>query len=384
MTEPRVLIGARILTDAGLQEEQALVLQGGKIGPLLPAGAGVPAGHQPWPLPAGSILAPGFIDVQVNGGGGVLFNETPTAEGAARIAAAHRQFGTTSLLPTVITDAPGVMQAGFAAARQALADPLSGVAGLHLEGPFISPHRPGVHQASAIRRLTEADIAWLAEAARHLPLLLTLAPEEASDAQLRQLAEAGVVLSAGHTAADAGRIAEALALGLSGFTHLFNAMPPLAGREPGPVGAALLDRTAWCGLIADGVHVHPLSLKLALAARPEDRMILVTDAMSVQGTSAESFMLYGARILRRNGRLVREDGTLAGADLDMAQAVRNAVDLLGLPVARALRMASTYPAAFMRLQDRGRIAPGLRADLVLLSPDLRVLGTWVAGEYRAA
>jgi N-acetylglucosamine-6-phosphate deacetylase len=198
------------------------------------------------------------------------------------------------------------------------------------------------------------------------------------------MAAAGVVMSAGHTAASVERVASSLAHGLRGFTHLYNAMPPMMGREPGPVGAALLDDTAWCGLVVDGVHVHTATLKLALAARPEPRMILVTDAMSVLGTAAETFTLYGATIFRRNGRLEREDGTLAGADLDMAAAVRNSVSMLGLGVERALRMASTYPADFMRLTDRGRIAPGLRADFVLLSDRLAVLGTWIGGGWMAA
>jgi N-acetylglucosamine-6-phosphate deacetylase len=217
-----------------------------------------------------------------------------------------------------------------------------------------------------------------------MPLLVTLAPEEVEDVFLNQMAAAGVVMSAGHTAASAERVAESLSYGLRGFTHLYNAMPPLAGREPGPVGAALLDDTAWCGLIVDGVHVHAASLKLALAARPVSRMLLVTDAMSVLGTAADTFALYGDTILRRNGRLEREDGTLAGADLDMAAAVRNSVTMLGVSVERALRMASTYPADFMRLTDRGRIASGLRADLVLLTGALDVLGTWIGGVWQAA
>jgi N-acetylglucosamine-6-phosphate deacetylase len=198
------------------------------------------------------------------------------------------------------------------------------------------------------------------------------------------MAAAGVVMSAGHTAASAERVVDSLSHGLRGFTHLYNAMPPLAGREPGPVGAALLDDTAWCGLIVDGVHVHAASLKLALAVRPQSRMLLVTDAMSVLGTAADTFTLYGATILRRNGRLEREDGTLAGADLDMVAAVRNSVTMLGVSVERALRMASTYPADFMRLTDRGRIAPGLRADLVMLTGELDVLGTWIGGLWQAA
>jgi N-acetylglucosamine-6-phosphate deacetylase len=378
-----LLSGARILTDSGLEEGRSLLIADGRILDLLPDSAS-PLGMQVESLPQGSILAPGFIDVQVNGGGGFLFNETPTAAVARAIAVAHRRFGTTSILPTVITDRPAVMHQGVAAVREAMAQPGSGIAGIHLEGPFISPRRPGVHDPALIRRIDGADLDWLCHAAADLPLLLTLAPEEATDDHLRRLVAAGVVLSAGHTAASAERIAESLALGLRGFTHLYNAMPPLAGREPGPVGAALLDAAAWCGIIADGVHVHPGSLRLALAARPEDRMLLVTDAMTVLGTDANGFMLYGNRILRRHGRLEREDGTLAGADLDMAQAVRNTVAMLGCSPARALRMASTYPAAFMNLADRGRIAPGLRADLVLLSEQLEVCGSWLEGQFAAA
>lgn len=382
MSGPRLLRGARILTDAGLEEGLSLVIADGRIRDLVADSATLPAGDIE-SLPEGSILAPGFIDVQVNGGGGFLFNETPTAAAARAIAAAHRRFGTTSILPTIITDRPEVMRQGFAAVREAMTQPGSGIAGIHLEGPFISPRRPGVHDPALIRRMETADLDWLCQAAGALPLLLTLAPEEATDDQLQRLAAAGVVLSAGHTAASAERITEALSLGLRGFTHLYNAMPPLAGREPGPVGAALLDDQAWCGLIADGVHVHAASLRLALAARPEARMLLVTDAMTVLGTEADGFMLYGNRILRRHGRLEREDGTLAGADLDMAQAVRNAASMLGCAPERALRMASTYPASFMSLADRGRIAPGLRADLVLLSEGLDVRGSWLEGRFAA-
>jgi N-acetylglucosamine-6-phosphate deacetylase len=276
------------------------------------------------------------------------------------------------------------MEQGTQSARMAAAQPDSGIAGIHLEGPFISPHRPGVHDPRRIRRMEKADADWLSNQASGLPILLTVAPEEVEDSFLLQLVAAGVVLSAGHTAASAERTAEALGLGLRSFTHLYNAMPPLVGREPGPVGTALVDSSAWCGLIADGVHVHPTALRAALAARPVDRMLLVTDAMTVLGTDADGFDLYGQRILRRHGRLEREDGTLAGADLDMATAVRNSIEMLGVPVETALRMASTYPADLMRLSDRGRIRSGLRADLVLLSRDLMPLGTWLGGVWAAA
>jgi N-acetylglucosamine-6-phosphate deacetylase len=375
----RLLRGARVLTDEGLRDDVALLLEGDVILDILDGHASAPAGQAEERLPEGAILAPGFIDVQANGGGGVLFNESPTVEAACAIAAAHRRFGTTSLFPTVITDRPEVMREAAAAAQAASLVPNSGVAGVHLEGPFISLKRPGVHSPALIRRMGAADAAWLAALGSRTRLLVTLAPEEVEDAFIDEIIAAGVVVSLGHSAASFERVVASLSHGLSGFTHLYNAMPPLAGREPGPVGAALLDDTAWCGLIVDGVHVHAASLKLALAARPEPRMLLVTDAMSVLGTSAETFTLYGETIFRRNGRLEREDGTLAGADLDMASAVRNGVRLLELGIERALRMASSYPASFMRLADRGRIAPGLRADLVLVTEALEVRGTWIGG-----
>jgi N-acetylglucosamine-6-phosphate deacetylase len=380
----RLLLGARVLTEDGLRDDAHLLIEDGLVLDIVDPRAAAREAAEPHRLPEGTILAPGFIDVQVNGGGGVLFNETPTVAGAIAIAAAHRRYGTTALLPTVITDRPEIMRRGAEAARAAMRVPDSGVVGVHLEGPFISPKRPGVHDPSLIRRMGAGDAAWLADLGAGMPLLLTVAPEEVEDDFLDVMAAAGVVVCAGHTAASAERVAEALAHGLRGFTHLYNAMPPLAGREPGPVGAALLDRTAWCGLIADGVHVHPASLRLALAARPEDRMLLVTDSMSVLGTDAEGFALYGKAIFRRNGRLETADGTLAGADLDMAAAVRSAVAMLGLPVERALRMASTYPANFMRLADRGRIAPGFRADIVALTDRLEVLGTWIGGGWMSA
>jgi N-acetylglucosamine-6-phosphate deacetylase len=374
------LTGARVLTEDGLRADATVLVAGGLI---LDIAAHPPTGAEVWRLAEGDVLAPGFVDVQANGGGGVLFNTTPTAEAALAIAAAHRRYGTTSLLPTLVTDRPEVMARAVAAAREAMGQPDGGVVGIHLEGPFLSPKRPGVHDPRFIRRMVAEDASWLAAQAPMLPLLLTLAPEEVEDEFLEMLARAGAVLSAGHTAASFERIGAATALGLTGMTHLYNAMPPLVGREPGPVGAALLDDGLWCGLIVDGVHVHSASLKLALAARPAERMLLVTDAMSVLGTTDESFQLYGETILRRHGRLERADGTLAGADLDMATAVRNSVSLLGLDLARALRMASTYPATFMRLTDRGRIAPGLRADLVLLGQMLEVRDTWVGGRRPA-
>ena len=363
--------------------EATVVVEDGRIAGVEP---GRVAGHGV-DLPDGAVLAPGFVDLQVNGGGGVLYNDSPTAARALAIARAHRAFGVTTVLPTLITDTPARMREAVASIADAVAEPCGGVGGLHLEGPFLSPLRPGVHDPALIRDLRAEDRALIAGLAAQVPVLLTLAPERVADDDLRALAGAGVRLCAGHCAPTFERAMEALSLGVSGFTHWPNAMPPLAGREPGVVGAALASPQAWCGVIADGVHVHPATLRLLLASRPagaEGRVVLVSDSMPVAGTSLDRFMIGGRLILRRCGRLETQDGVLAGADLDLGQAVRNAVSMLGLDGAEALRMASTYPARAAGLQDRGRVAGGLRADLVLLRPDLRVAGTWIAGRWRAA
>ena len=382
----RLLTGARVFTGEGIVEGRSVLIEEGTVRDLV-AGDAAP-GAEAVRLPAGSLVAPGFIDTQVNGGGGVLFNDTPTAEGALAIAAAHRRFGTTGLLPTFITDAPDRMRLAVAAAAEAARRPGGGVLGIHLEGPFLNPARKGVHAEAAIRTPTGVDAAELAALPALFPdgkVLLSLAPERVPDDFIARLAAAGVVLAGAHSAAGYERTLEAVRLGLRGFTHLFNAMPPVMNREPGIAAAALQADGAWCGIIADGVHVHPALLRLALAQKPRGRLFLVTDAMSPTGTDADSFTLYGETILRRDGRLVTVDGTLAGADIDMAQAVRNAVALMGAGTEEALRMASLYPAEFLGLADRyGRVAPGFRADLVLLDQDLGVLGTWVGGGYRGA
>lgn len=384
MNEARqVLAGGQVLTPDGLRSGLAVVLAGARIEAVVPAGEAGPATTR---LASDAILAPGFIDAQVNGGGGVLFNDDPSPAGLRAITAAHRRFGTTGLLPTLITDAPERMQAAAEAVVAAMAEPGSGVLGVHFEGPFISTERPGVHDPRHIRPITAADVDFLAGCAARLPgsVLLTVAPECVPDETLERLAAAGVILSAGHTAASFERMRAAFGLGVRGATHLFNAMPQPASRAPGPAAAAMLDAGSWCGIIADGIHVHPAMLRLALRCKTPGRVYLVTDAMPPTGTDATGFRLGGRTILRRDGRLTAEDGTLAGADIDMAAAVRNAVGMLGVEPAEALRMASTCPADFLRLADRGRIAPGCQADLVQLSPDLRVEGSWVAGEWQAA
>ena len=333
-------------------------------------------------LPDGAWLAPGFIDVQVNGGGDVLFNDVPTVEGIRTIAAAHRKFGTTALLPTLITDTPEKMRTAIAAVQE-LVDVDPAILGIHLEGPFLSSERPGVHEQRYIRVPTTEDGAMLT-APRRGATVVTLAPERAPQGFIRQLARAGVRVCLGHSMATYAETRAAIAEGLTGFTHLFNAMRPMASREPGPIAAALESPDAWFGVIVDGAHVDPAMLRLALrgAAKP----MLVTDAMPPVGGSRMTFALYGRRITVRDGRCVRDDGALAGSALSMAAAVRNCVRLLGVPLEEALRFASAHPASFLGLDHMlGRLAPGYRADLVAFDPiGLEVLDTWVAGEAAAA
>ena len=375
------LTGAALLIDGQWLHGHGVVVQDGVIASVLPEAAIVEGAYIQ--LPAGSLLSPGLVDVQVNGGGGILFNDSPTIDAARTIAAAHRRLGTTAILPTLITDIPAAMQQAAQAARAATGQ--DGIAGIHFEGPFLSPARPGVHDAALLRCASEADQVLLEALATELDgtVLLTLAPERVNDATLRRLARAGVVISAGHSEASVERTAEAIAAGLRGFTHVFNAMPAASARAPGLAAAALMDADTWCGVIADGVHVHPAMLRLLLAAKPAGRVMLVSDAMPCVGTAAASFQLQGRTVLRHEGRLTTPEGTLAGAAISLADAVRCCVDLLGLAPAAALTMATEVPATFLGQQARiGRIAAGCRADLLLLSGTLDVLGTWLGGQWQ--
>jgi N-acetylglucosamine-6-phosphate deacetylase len=328
-------------------------------------------------LPTGAWLVPGFIDTQVNGGGDVLFNDDPSPRGIAAIAAAHRRFGTTAMLPTLLSDTPEKMRAAREAI-EAVAGVDPSVIGLHFEGPFLSLEKAGVHDRGMLRRPEPGDVDLLAPL-RNLVTLVTLAPEQVPEGFIAQLADAGVRVSLGHSMATYGQTRAAMSEGLTGFTHLFNTMRPLASREPGPIAAALEEPGVWFGMIVDGEHVAPAMLRLAL--RGVGKAMLVTDAMPPVGGSSAGFRLYGQRITVRDGRCTTADGTLAGSVLDMASAVRNCVRMLGLPLAEALPLASTAPAAFLGIDGwLGRLAPGYRADLVALDPDtVDVLATWVAG-----
>ncbi len=331
----------------------------------------------------GGYLLPGFIDTQVNGGGGVLFNAAPTVAAIAAIGEAHAAFGTTGFLPTLISDDLEVVDAAMRAVEGAIEAGVPGVLGIHLEGPFLADARKGIHDASKFRRL-DADAVRLLISLKRGRTLVTLAPEQVSPVDLAALVAAGVVVAAGHTDADYDTTRQALDAGVTGFTHLFNAMSPFGHRELGATGAALEDQASYCGIIVDGIHVNPAALRIALRARPKDRFMLVTDAMPTVGSADATFLLGERLIVARGLACYGADGTLAGSNLDMATAVANAVTMLDLTVAEAAYMASGAPVRFLRLErDRGTIEVGKRADLCWLDHDLTLAGVWIGGVRHA-
>lgn len=377
-----VLTGARIFDGNRFHENSALVLDRGLIEAILPENQ-IGDGVEKIQL-SGGILAPGFIDVQVNGGGGRMLNDEPSAASMYVIADGHRPYGTTSLLPTLITDAGKAAIAATEAAAEAVkAD--HGIAGLHLEGPHLAPARKGTHLADLMRPVEDRDVETFIAASEKIgTLLLTLAAEQVSVEQVRSLSEAGIIVNIGHSDCDADMANALFDAGVRGVTHLFNAMSGLEHRAPGLVGAALDHPEIWGGIIADGHHVHPTALRIALRAkRRPGRLFFVTDAMSLVGQREDHLLLNGRTIYRRQtgycSKLALEDGTLAGSDLDMASAIRFGITYLDLPIDEALRMATAYPADFLRLSDRGRLKPGLRADIVHLGDDLHVTTTWRSG-----
>ena len=367
-------VNAEIITPGGPVTGSALRVEGGRI---VCFDAEVATGDA-IDLEGGYLL-PGFIDTQVNGGGGVLFNDATTVDAIAAIGAAHANFGTTSYLPTLISDDLDVIDSAMRAVEQAIEAGVPGVLGIHIEGPFVNEKRKGIHDPSKFRRLNRDSISLLSSL-RYGRTLVTLAPELCSPDDIATLADAGVIIAAGHTDADYDTTRASLRSGVTGFTHLFNAMSPLSHRAPGVVGAALEDQDSYCGIIVDGQHVHPAALRIALRAKHFSRLMLVTDAMPTVGSDSKRFELHGLTIEVRDGVCVGSDGTLAGSDLDMAAAVRNSVEMLGVTVGEASIMASAAPAHFLGVQpDHGSISVGSRADLVWMDWQLQVKGVWIGG-----
>ncbi|CUX33203.1 MULTISPECIES: N-acetylglucosamine-6-phosphate deacetylase [Agrobacterium] len=384
MSGTKAFIGARIFDGAAWHDGRVLLLDDGHVAAI---SDGVPAEVEPIDL-KGLLIAPGFIDLQVNGGGGVMFNNQPDVDGIARICSAHARFGTTALMVTLITDRPDVTskaaQAGIAASKRQV----PGFLGLHFEGPHLSVARKGTHDPALIRTMETADLAVLTGCKAELAFVMTtIAPENVTAEQVAALRKAGIVVSLGHTDTGLDVAAAYADAGASMVTHLFNAMSPLGHREPGLVGAALSNGKLDCGLIADGFHVDPAAIGIALRAKNgPGRIFLVTDAMSTIGTDDDGFELNGRRVYRNGGRLTLEDGTLAGADIDMLSCIRFVHEKLDTPLEEALRMASAYPAEAVGASDKGKLLPGFDADFVVLTPDLQMHSTWIGGEkiYDAA
>ena len=371
------LVGARIFDGERFLDDHAVVVEGGRIAAIAPYAERPRAGRER--DLGGGLLAPGFIDVQVNGGGGALMNDDPSAAVVARIAESHRKYGSVGVMPTLVTDAPETMRAAIAATREARRNHPS-VLGIHLEGPFLDPTRKGAHQAKYVRGIEPADIETIAGADCGA-VMVTLAPNRVAPEVIRRLVARGVLVSLGHAEASYEEALAGLAAGAHAFTHLFNAMSQLQGRKPGMVGAALDSREAYVGVIADGHHVHPASLRVALAAKRRDRFMLLTAAMPPAADGPDSFLLQERRVARVDGCLRLEDGTIAGSTLTMDEAVRYCVRTVGVTLADALAMASRFPATFLRRgRELGRIAPGYLASLVHLDDELRVRETWVEGQ----
>ena len=365
--------GGRVATASGVLDGAEIRVEQGRIASIAPLND--PSGAVDL---AGGWVLPGFIDTQVNGGGGILFNDAISVDGIAAIGVAHARFGTTGFLPTLISEDVDGIAAALDAVDAAINSGVAGVLGVHIEGPVLNPARNGIHDATKFRRL-DRNLISLLTTPRRGRVLLTIAPERVDLADIATLAKAGVIVSAGHTEATFEQAEAAFDAGVTGVTHLFNAMPPIYQRAPGIVGATLDDPRPWSGLIVDRVHVATPVLRMALKLRPFDKLMLVTDAMPSVGSNHKSFTLHGRKIDVADGRCVYTDGTLAGSDLDMATAVSNCVADLDLTPDRVALVASTNPAAFLGLSnERGALAPGLRADWVVLDADLRPVQTQLA------
>ncbi|KAB1088985.1 N-acetylglucosamine-6-phosphate deacetylase [Neorhizobium galegae] len=380
MSTRKAITGARIFDGTFWHEDAALIFADGRI-EAIQSTSGLPEGIERIDA-GGGLIVPGFIDLQVNGGGGVLLNEEPTLAGLRQICAAHAKFGTTALLPTLITDTYEITSRTVEAGKQAKAEGVPGFLGLHLEGPHLSVARKGAHDPQLIRPMEEKDIALMLSCKGVFDaMMITIAPENVTVEQAARLAQAGFMVSLGHTDTTYETARAYAEAGARTVTHLFNAMSPLGHRQPGVVGAALDIGSLYVGIIADGIHVHPAAMGVALRAKNgPGKIFIVTDAMSTIGTDMKSFTLNGREILRQDGRLTLADGTLAGADIDMISSVRFAHEALDLPVGEALRMASTYPAEAAYLADRkGALKPGFDADFVLLTDELGMKSTWISG-----
>lgn len=373
--------GARILANGNWYVDHSIIVEAGRIDSIVP-NADLPANISIQNIDGGMLL-PGFIDTQVNGGGGILFNDAPTVEGITTIAKAHRRYGTTAMLPTLISDDLNVIAAAIHAVDQAINEGVPGIIGIHIEGPFLNEGKRGIHNADKFRKLDGAAIALLSSL-KYGKTLITIAPELAPSGAIRALVDVGIIVAVGHSLASYDDMQHAIANGVTGITHLFNAMTPLDSRAPGIVGAAF-DSDLICGIIIDGHHVHPASLRAAYRAKGADDLMIVTDAMPTVGSNAPHFQIGETQIQLNDGKLTSANGTMAGSHLNMAAAVKNCCEMMRVDLPNASRMASATPAKFMGLADNyGQIATGYRADFVHINDAYEVQSTWIAGAREIA
>ena len=324
------------------------------------------------------LVCPGFIDTQVNGGGGVQFNDQPTFGCLQQLATAHARHGTSSLLPTVITDDIDIMQEAANAQAKAYHHAPSRFVGIHFEGPHLSEAKKGMHSAKHLRILGDAEMAVFCRQDLG-QVMLTVAPETVTPDQIRTLVAHKVIVSVGHTNATFEQCVEAFAAGASGATHLFNAMSAFTSREPGVVGAALYHPEVYCGLIVDLAHVHKVSAALAIAQKGARRIMLVTDAMGPAASDTDHFVYQDKKVVKQHGTLRLDDGTLAGSILTMDIAVKNTAALEGVSIEQALMMATRTPAHFLGLNDIGRLGENSYANFVCLDDSLQLTGHWHQG-----
>ena len=373
----QALLGSQIFCGERFYDDHALLVEGKSIVDIVDKN-NTPDNFNKIELDQG-ILAPGFIDLQVNGGGGVLFNNSPNKESLNTIIKAHQYFGTTSIMPTVISDSLEVLEQCIKTVTEEIKNN-SSLLGIHIEGPFFNTKYRGVHQKQYISAIN-SDYLNLFESLKGFPVMLTLAPECISSQQLKHLTSLGIKTLAGHSDATYDELDDAIKNGLDGFTHLFNAMGQISAREPGVVGSALHFENTFASIIVDLHHVHPSLIQLAYQLKPTGKLFFISDSMATINHGKPSFELYDEVVNESDGRLVNSEGKLAGSSITQIDAVKNAYQKCNIPLNQALAMASRYPAEYLGIENHlGSLKPGYRADLVHFDSNFKVHNVWVSGK----
>ena len=373
----QALLGSQIFCGERFYDDHALLVDGKSIVDIVDKN-NTPDNFNKIELNQG-ILAPGFIDLQVNGGGGVLFNNSPNQESLNTIIKAHQFFGTTSVMPTVISDSLEVLEQCIKTVTEEIKNN-SSLLGIHIEGPFFNTKYRGVHQKQYISTIN-SDYLNLFESLKGFPVMLTLAPECISSQQLKHLTSLGIKTLAGHSDATYDELDDAIKNGLDGFTHLFNAMSQISAREPGVVGSALHFENTFASIIVDLHHVHPSLIQLAYQLKPTGKLFFISDSMATINHGKPSFELYDEVVNESDGRLVNSEGKLAGSSITQIDAVKNAYQKCNIPLNQALAMASRYPAEYLGIENHlGSLKPGYRADLVHFDSNFKVHNAWVSGK----